>query len=82
MSPHAPHILLPAQIGVYQHKYGKSIGDHSIRVIGWGVENDIPYWLVANSWNNHWGDKGLIKIRRGYNEAFIDNNFNAAIPRV
>jgi cathepsin B len=24
-------------------------------LMGWGVENGTPYWLVANSWNMDWG---------------------------
>lgn len=29
-----------------------------MRILGWGVENDVPYWLVGNSWNTDWGDNG------------------------
>ena len=34
------------------------LGGHAIRILGWGTENGTPYWLVANSWNTDWGDKG------------------------
>lgn len=34
------------------------LGGHAIRILGWGVEDTTPYWLVANSWNTDWGDKG------------------------
>jgi cathepsin B len=43
--------------GVYQHVSGEELGGHAIKVLGWGVENGTPYWLVANSWNEDWGDK-------------------------
>lgn len=49
-------------------------GGHAIKIIGWGVENDTPYWLVANSWNTSWGEKGFFKILRGANECGIENN--------
>jgi len=26
-------------------------GGHAVKIIGWGVEDSIKYWLVANSWN-------------------------------
>jgi len=32
---------------------------HAAKVLGWGVDNDIPYWLVANSWNTDWGENGI-----------------------
>merc|ERR550519_1173716 len=44
--------------GVYKHEKGGVLGGHAIRILGWGVENGTPYWLVANSWNPDWGDKG------------------------
>uniref|UniRef100_A0AAA9S3F8 Cathepsin B n=1 Tax=Bos taurus TaxID=9913 RepID=A0AAA9S3F8_BOVIN len=44
--------------GVYQHVSGEIMGGHAIRILGWGVENGTPYWLVGNSWNTDWGDNG------------------------
>jgi cathepsin B len=26
-------------------------------MFGWGTEDGKDYWLVANSWNEDWGDK-------------------------
>lgn len=68
--------------GVYQHVSGAALGGHAIRVLGWGVEKDTPYWLVANSWNADWGDKGLFKILRGSNECGIEGGIVAGVPKV
>lgn len=44
--------------GVYQHVTGEMMGGHAVRILGWGVEDGTPYWLVGNSWNTDWGDSG------------------------
>jgi len=49
------------------------LGGHAIKIIGWGTEAGAPYWLVANSWNEDWGDHGFFKIDRGHNQCQIEN---------
>lgn len=44
--------------GVYVNTGGDYLGGHAVRIIGFGTENGTPYWLVANSWNQYWGDNG------------------------
>lgn len=39
--------------------------DHGVLLIGFGSESGNDYWLVKNSWNTGWGDKGYIKIAKG-----------------
>jgi len=67
--------------GVYQHKTGKALGGHAIRVLGWGVEDSTPYWLIANSWNSDWGDKGFFKILRGEDHCGIESGIVAGLPK-
>lgn len=68
--------------GVYKHTTGSMLGGHAIRILGWGVENGTPYWLVANSWNSDWGDHGFFKILRGSDECGIESEVVAGIPKV
>lgn len=63
--------------GVYKHVTGSALGGHAIKIIGWGTENNTPYWLVMNSWNENWGDHGLFKIARGNNECGIESSISA-----
>jgi cathepsin B len=66
--------------GVYQHVTGKYEGGHAIKILGWGEENGKAYWLVANSWNYDWGDKGFFKILRGKDECGIEEGITAGLP--
>jgi len=68
--------------GVYQHVSGGALGGHAIKILGWGVEDGTPYWLVANSWNPRWGDKGFFKILRGQDHCGIESGVVAGIPKM
>ena len=65
--------FLTYKSGVYQHMTGQVDGGHAIKIMGWGTENGTAYWLVANSWNEDWGDRGTFKIRRGTDECGIED---------
>lgn len=63
--------------GVYKHVSGAELGGHAIKIQGWGVEAGEPYWLVSNSWNPTWGDKGYFRIARGNDECGIESSVSA-----
>jgi len=64
--------------GVYQHQWWKVwdqvLGGHAVKIIGWGTEDGLPYWLVANSWSSDWGEDGYFKILRGKNECQFESS--------
>ncbi|XP_077990210.1 cathepsin B-like [Glandiceps talaboti] len=68
--------------GVYQHETGEALGGHAIKILGWGNEDGKDYWLVANSWNEDWGDKGFFKILRGVDECGIEGQIVAGSPKL
>ncbi|PIC14490.1 hypothetical protein B9Z55_026784 [Caenorhabditis nigoni] len=67
--------------GVYYHVYGDKPSGHAVKIIGWGTENKMDYWLAANSWATTFGEKGFFKIRRGTNECGIESNVVAGLPK-
>jgi len=51
--------------GIYTHVSGSSVGGHAVKMAGWGTENGVKYWKVANSWNKYWGEDGFFRIGMG-----------------
>lgn len=41
------------------------VGGHAVKIVGWGTENGVSYWTIANSWNTSWGEQGFFRIKEG-----------------
>lgn len=69
--------------GVYKHAASAKTLNflQSAKLIGWGVENGTPYWLLINTWGVNWGDKGTVKILRGQYECSLEYLVAAAKPK-
>jgi len=74
--------FLSYKSGVYEHKSGQQLGGHAIKVIGWGTDAGADYWIVANSWNEDWGNQGFFNIKRGSDECGIESGIVAGLPKV
>jgi len=48
--------------GIYHHVSGEVAGGHAVKMIGWGNEGGVDYWICANSWGPEWGEKGFFRI--------------------
>jgi len=73
--------FLTYRSGVYQYESGQMLGGHAIKILGWGTLSSTPYWIVANSWNEDWGDKGYFLMLRGANECGIEDDINAGLAK-
>ena len=65
---------------MYQRVTDDHVTRGAVKLIGWGVEDGVPYWLAANSWNKNWGENGYFKILRGSNECEIESEPIGAFP--
>ena len=60
--------------GVYTSKVcgktAKSV-NHAVLATGYGIENNLKFWNVKNSWGASWGNHGYFKIEREANMCAI-----------
>ena len=66
--------------GIYQQVTGKYLGGHAVKLVGWGVENGVEYWKIANSWNEDWGENGYFRIKMG--ECRIESDVVCGLPQL
>lgn len=66
--------------GVFHHVEGDYIGKHAVKLIGFGVENDVKFYIGVNQWGKDWGEDGLFRMKVG--DSNIDNEGYSCDPSV
>lgn len=49
--------------------------NHAVLLVGYGVRNNVPYWIVKNSWGVEWGEDGFFKLQRNINSCGMMNEY-------
>lgn len=66
--------------GIYKQSSNTLLGGHAVKIVGWGKEGDVEYWIVQNSWTSKWGEDGFFKIQMG--ECGIDTGAVSVMPKL
>ncbi len=57
--------------------------DHSVQLVGYGTTpSGTDYYEIMNSWSDHWGDSGFMKIARDNHACGITTDAVYAIADV
>jgi len=67
----ATDALMNYTSGIFYGPSTSNTTNHAISVVGWGVQNNTPYWIVRNSWGSYWGMDGFFYLYRGNNTLLI-----------
>lgn len=66
--------------GVFEDHTGDTELVHEVSIVGFGEDNGVPYWQIRNSWGQHWGEQGFMRLVRGKNNLGIETDCTWATP--
>ena len=58
-----------------------NMANHTVEIHGWGTfDNGTQYWIVQNAFGTKWGHQGLMEMKLGSNEGYVESGIYAAMP--
>ena len=72
--------FLSYKSGIYTKISKTYLGEHAVKLVGYGVSGSTSYWICQNSWGTSWGMKGFFYIKERHvnidSEAYACNPWN------
>jgi len=64
--------------GIFQGECSTTM-NHGMLLVGYDIEDDIPYWILKNSWGMVWGEKGYLRLARGSDECGVNDFISTVV---
>lgn len=55
--------------------------NHAVQIVGYDLTAEIPHYIVRNSWGQHFGNLGYLKIAVGQNICGIANQVSRILVK-
>ncbi len=66
--------------GIFDDDDCSKSNNHAVLLVGYNTTNDVPYWIVKNSWGENWGENGYIRIKMQDGEGILGMNQYGLYP--
>ena len=62
--------------GIIKYCFNSGL-NHAVLLVGYGVENNIPYWTFKNTWGTDWGEDGFFRVQQNINACGMRNELES-----
>lgn len=66
--------------GIFDCEECSTKNNHAVLLVGYEMKDDIPYWIVKNSWGTKWGEDGYIRIKMIEGDGILGMNQYGLYP--
>ncbi|AVA31205.1 cath [Oxyplax ochracea nucleopolyhedrovirus] len=49
--------------------------NHAVLLVGYGEQNNVPFWTFKNTWGEDWGENGYFRVKQNINACGMKNDF-------
>eukprot|EP00747_Dinoflagellata_sp_TGD_P111503 gnl/TRDRNA2_/TRDRNA2_171236_c0_seq6.p1 gnl/TRDRNA2_/TRDRNA2_171236_c0~~gnl/TRDRNA2_/TRDRNA2_171236_c0_seq6.p1 ORF type:complete len:374 (-),score=72.83 gnl/TRDRNA2_/TRDRNA2_171236_c0_seq6:110-1231(-) len=60
--------------GIFDDCGKDAVINHAVTAIGYGEYNNTKFWTIQNSWGQHWGEDGVIRLLRHDKDQYCGMN--------